>query len=250
MRIGRDLESYVAERFCEATGKKVRQKNAMFLHDDYDYISANIDREVVGENAGLECKTTNLFAKSDFESGEVPLYYYCQCMHYMAVMGFEKMYLAILVLGKAFYWFEIQRDENEIESLIKAECDWWDRYIIGDEIPEIDCSESTYNTVKALYPTAEEEKSIVLFGNEETVRMYKLAKQKEKEYKELAAQYQNQIAAHMGDAETAILDGYTITYKNQARTMFNSKNLRAEFPDIWNKYSHTTISRVMKIKEA
>jgi predicted phage-related endonuclease len=25
----------------------------MFLHDDYDFISANVDREVVGENAGL-----------------------------------------------------------------------------------------------------------------------------------------------------------------------------------------------------
>lgn len=30
MRIGRDLEEYVARRFCEATGKKVRRNNWMF----------------------------------------------------------------------------------------------------------------------------------------------------------------------------------------------------------------------------
>ena len=100
MRIGSDLEEYVARRFTEATGKKVKRRNYMFLHDKYDFITANVDREIVGEKAGLECKTTNVFAKSDFENGEIPLYYYCQCMHYMAVMGYEKMYLAVLVLGK------------------------------------------------------------------------------------------------------------------------------------------------------
>lgn len=102
MRIGRDLEDYVAKRFCEATNKKVRRRNAMFMHDEHDFITANIDREIVGENAGLECKTTSVFSKSDFESGEIPLYYYCQCMHYMAVMGYDKMYLAVLVLGDSF----------------------------------------------------------------------------------------------------------------------------------------------------
>ena len=37
MRQGRDLENYVAKRFCEAADKKVRRRNAMFLHDKYDF---------------------------------------------------------------------------------------------------------------------------------------------------------------------------------------------------------------------
>lgn len=82
MRQGRDFEEYAAKRFCEATGKNVRRRNYMFQHDNYDYILADIDREVVGENAGLECKTTSLFNKSDFENGEIPLTYYVQMMHY------------------------------------------------------------------------------------------------------------------------------------------------------------------------
>ena len=73
MRIGRDLEEYVAKRFAEATGKKVRRRNAIFQHDTYDFITANIDREIVGENAGLECKTTSVLNKSDFEGGQIPL---------------------------------------------------------------------------------------------------------------------------------------------------------------------------------
>lgn len=100
MRTGRDLEQYVAERFCEAAGKKVRRRNYIFQHDEYDFITANVDREIIGENAGLECKTTSAFAKADFDSGEIPLYYYCQCCHYMNVMGYDRMYLAVLIGGQ------------------------------------------------------------------------------------------------------------------------------------------------------
>lgn len=103
IRLGNDLEAYVADRFCEATGKRVRRKNAMFMHDDYNFLSANVDREVVGENAGLECKTTLNRAGYKYEDGEIEPYYYCQCMHYMAVMRYDVMYLAVLVFGKGFY---------------------------------------------------------------------------------------------------------------------------------------------------
>lgn len=124
MRTGRDLEQYVASRFEEATGKRVHRKNAMFAHDKYDFITANVDREVVGENAGLECKTTSAYARSDFENGEVPLNYLCQCRHYMNVMGYDKMYLAVLVMGRAFYWFEIPYDKAEGDALLKMEIDF------------------------------------------------------------------------------------------------------------------------------
>jgi putative phage-type endonuclease len=248
MRVGRDLEQYVADRFCEATGKKVRRRNAMFLHDSYDFMSANIDREVVGENAALECKTINVFARADFESNEIPLYYYCQCVHYMAVMGYDKMYLAVLVLGKAFHWFEIERNEDEITSLIEAEKKWWERYMLNDEIPEIDGSDSTSATLNEIYPNSRAE-SIALYGDEAIVESYMQAKAKEKEYKELATKYQNQLVGLMGENDTAELKGYTITYKSQSRTSIDGKRLKADLPDIYEQYSKTTSSRAMRIKE-
>ena len=66
IRVGHDLEDYVARRFCEATGKKVRRNNYMLHHDEYPFLLADVDREVVGENAILECKTTNSFAAKDW----------------------------------------------------------------------------------------------------------------------------------------------------------------------------------------
>ncbi len=54
MRQGRDLEEYVAYRFCEETGKRCRRKNAILKNTDYPFAHANVDRWVVSENAGLE----------------------------------------------------------------------------------------------------------------------------------------------------------------------------------------------------
>ena len=60
MRQGRDLEQYVADRWMERTGKKCKRNNYMWRSTKWPFMLADIDREVVGENAGLECKTTSV----------------------------------------------------------------------------------------------------------------------------------------------------------------------------------------------
>lgn len=247
MRQGRDFEEYVAQRFCEVTGKKVRKRNYMFLHDDYDFISANVDREIVGENAGLECKTTSVYNKTYFENGEIPEYYYCQCMHYMAVMGYEKMYLAVLVLSKKFYWFEIQRDETEIKALIDTEVYWWNKYILGNEIPEIDGSDSTLNAVRYINKDiVTDVKDIsklddVLNEYEAVSKQKKFIENKEKELK-------NNIISFMGSNEIGNSNKYSVSYKAQKRTSIDTTLLKKELPEVYNKYSKTSETRVLRIK--
>ena len=80
MRIGRDLEDYVAQRFQDETGLKVRRMNQMLQHDEHDFMLANLDRVIVGEKAFLECKTTGSYGKKDWEDG-IPMHYQIQCLH-------------------------------------------------------------------------------------------------------------------------------------------------------------------------
>lgn len=87
MRQGRDLEDYVARRFMEASGKKVRRANAIFCHEDHPFMLANVDRMVSGENAGLECKTASPYMAAKWKDGSIPMHYQIQCYHYMAVCG-------------------------------------------------------------------------------------------------------------------------------------------------------------------
>lgn len=62
MRQGRDLEDYVARRFMEATGLKVRRSHKMYRSTRYPFMLADVDRLVVGTDAGLECKTASAYS--------------------------------------------------------------------------------------------------------------------------------------------------------------------------------------------
>ena len=82
MRQGRDLEDYVARRFTEATGLKVRRSNRMYQSEEYPFMLADVDRLVVGEDAGLECKTASAYQADRWKGGQVPPHYLIQCLHY------------------------------------------------------------------------------------------------------------------------------------------------------------------------
>lgn len=152
MRLGRDLEGYVAERFCEATGKSVSEPKAIFIHDEFDCIIANIDREIVGENAGLECKTANCsYSKLPDKIDDLPPYYLAQCYHYLNVMKYERMYLAVLDLASGeLRVFEIPYDERRCAELLAAELEFWNQYVTADVRPEPDGSDSSEEALRLL----------------------------------------------------------------------------------------------------
>ena len=104
MRIGHDLEDYVAKRFTEATGLKVRKSNFMYRSKEHPYMLADVDRLIVGEDAGLECKTASAYSADKWADGNIPLHYVMQCYHYMAVTGKRTWYLAAVILGKEFVY--------------------------------------------------------------------------------------------------------------------------------------------------
>jgi len=155
MRLGRDLEDYVAKRFTEATGKKVRRENFILRNPDIPFAHANVDRLVIGEDAGLECKTTSVLNLKKFKNGEFPENYYVQCVHYLAVTGAKRWYLAVLVLGQGFYWFVIERDDAEIKALLQEEEAFWN-LVTTDTPPFADGSKATTEALKEVYAISTE----------------------------------------------------------------------------------------------
>ncbi|MCH5199288.1 MAG: YqaJ viral recombinase family protein [Oscillospiraceae bacterium] len=248
MRTGRDLEEYVAKRFCETTGKKVERRNAIFQHGKYDFILANIDRKVVGENAGLECKTTNAFNRSDFESGEIPLYYYVQCMHYMNVMGFDKMYLAVLVGGQRFYWFEIPYDKDEADKLLEAEVEFWNEYIIPDVRPEPDGSDSAGRVLGGLY-NKKRDGEITLFPQEKTALKLMEIKGKIKQLKTDEERLKQQLILAMDGNTKGITETCEFSNKTYERASVNSKKLKDLYPEIYKEVCKTSTVQVFNISE-
>lgn len=248
MRIGHDLEDYVAKRFSEATGKRVRRKNAIIYNTDFPFAHANVDRLIVGENAGLECKTTSVLNLSKFRDGEFPATYYVQCQHYMMVTGIPKWYLAVLVLGREFLWFEIERNEDDIAALADMEKDFWE-YVDKQEEPPVDGSRSCTDTIGRIYTDSHPETVDAALFRDELVARSEVVRQI-KELEKLRDQYDNEIKTYMQEADTAACDGFKITWKAQTRRTFDVKRFAAENPDIdLSEYYKETESRVFKVKE-
>ena len=57
VRWGNLLEDVVADHFAETTGKSVRRNAELLRSEQWPWMIAHIDRELVDEDAILECKT-------------------------------------------------------------------------------------------------------------------------------------------------------------------------------------------------
>lgn len=250
MRLGTDLEPYVAQRFMEDTGKKVRNDFFMYADDEYDFITANVDRRVIGENAGLECKTMKWVPDDcNLEAGEVPDHYYSQCQHYMMVMGFDRMYLDIYVFQEKNYIFTIDRNDTFIEQMREEEISFWKNHVLKKEPPAPSGQKDSTETIQEIYSKPVEGMSVDIPGIDKMLLDYKFHVEQEKKHKTQKEEIKNKICAQMGNATESSGVRFGCTWKPQSRTKLDIDRLKAEMPAVYKKYSNVTTSRTFRTKE-
>lgn len=234
---GTVLEQLVADRFCELTGKKVR-KCGMMQSLTHEFMLANVDRLVVGENAGLECKTANGFKAKEWEGDNVPDSYYLQCQHYMAVTGCEKWYIACLIGGNHFVWKEIPRNEEDITALIEAEWAFWEDNVKVGLMPDVDGSKSCSQALAERFPGGVTDSITLPKEAGELLAEIDALNEAADRIKEQIESKKNGIKLMLGDHEIAYAGERKVTWKTQAgRVTVDSKKLKAEMPDVYEKYS-------------
>lgn len=248
MRIGRDLEDYVAKRFTEKTGKKVRRENAIIKNPDYPFAHANVDRMVIGEDAGLECKTTSVMNLKKFKNGEYPEHYYVQCVHYLAVTGCERWYLGVLVLGEGFHDYVIERDEAEIKALMESEEAFW-RYVESETPPTADGAESTSKAIGTLYPTSNDD-TVSLVSYEADLREYMALSAQIKSLEALKEDKANKVKAFLREAGRGESTAYRVTWTTSERSTFDSKRYAKDNPGVdLSEYYKKSTYRTFKVTE-
>lgn len=232
---GNVLEEAVAKRFCEVTGKKVCRRGLM-QHDDIPFMLASIDRDVIGENAGLECKTADKRALSAWEGDEIPDAYYVQCQHYMAVTGADRWYIAALIGGNHFVWKTVERNEDDIKALVTAEADFWFLVRTG-QMPAVDSTESCTKALGSIFSGAKPE-ALELPKDAEAVLKSIDEMTEAKEGLEASIELRkNQLREMLGDHEIGTIGDRRITWKQQAgKKTVDSKRLEKDHPEIYAKY--------------
>lgn len=162
--MGNALEPVIADQFAIDNSKKVYNYRKMLRSVEYPWMLADIDRKISGEDAGLECKYQTFFGsrqtKKDPETGEslrdedgkviweskyegdnFPINFYFQCLHYLAVTGWKRWYLAALVEGTMHYRI-IERDDPQVKEytaeLIERERIFWNEIVLKRNEEELE----------------------------------------------------------------------------------------------------------------
>ena len=250
IRIGHDLEDYVAQRFTEATGLKVRKSNFMYRSKEHPFMIADVDRLVVGEDAGLECKTASAYNADKWADGDIPLHYVMQCYHYMAVTGKRVWYIAAVILGREFTYRKLEWDDELIGRLISIEDNFWNNHVVKGIIPPPDGSKVCDEVIQQYFHTARKESAVRLVGFDE-----KLGRREEilgaiSELEAERRRIEQEVKLFMGENEKAESERFRVFWKNVDSTKLDTNRIKEELPELYRDYGKVSRSRRFEVKAA
>lgn len=251
MYFGRLLEPVLREEFAKRTGFKVQECPFLFAYEEYPFMISNIDGVVTepnGNKAVLEIKTTNsVTAIKDLEDG-LPVEYFLQVQHYLAVTNLSKAYIAVLVGGNDFKIRTVERDDEVIQTIIALESKFWRDYVLKDVQPTADFNST--DALNQLYPKSNG-KSVNLSADADyLVAQYGEIKTAEDELKKAKTECENKLKAMLGENESGVTaGGYKVSWKSYSQNRLDSAKLKASYPDIAEKFMTSTSGRKFSISE-
>lgn len=265
MRLGTDLEDYVAQRFSEKSGLKVINDTATWRNDKYPHLHANIDRKVVGQKSGVECKMISTLNEKKYRDGSFPDNYYVQCVHYLAVSEYDRWYLAVLIYGFGLRIYLMTRIENdvkpewcdsmvyvedgEVEALANTGEDFWQKYVATNTTPPVDGHSATSDALNALYPQSDDT-SCDLSGYSSDLMLYVTTQKEIKRLEEQKDAIANRIKGYMTTSSRGKTDSFSVSWTTSERSTFDSKSFAKDHQDMdLSSYYKTTTIRTFKITE-
>lgn len=249
VKFGNYLEDFVAECFVDETGKKVRNHNFMMYHPDYPFISANVDKVLVSENAILECKTASEFKKKEWIDGNVPGSYMAQCYHYMLVTGAERVYIAVVFGNSTFQWEVVERDEEIIQSILEQEIEFWNEHVLKNNPPKADGSEASAKALNQLWKETKDNEITFDERQQQLFIKWKAIKQQKARLDCEENEVKNELKEIMGENEIGTTESFRVSWKPQKSKRFDKKTFEKENPELAKKYMKESETRVLRINE-
>lgn len=250
---GNMLEEVVAEEFSKRTGKKVRKRNQVFEHQKYPFLRANIDRDVVGENAVLECKTANQYLANEWDDDEIPIQYICQVQHYMNVLNLDYVYIAVLIGGQKFLWKKMERDQELIDMITEKLVEFWTDNVEKGIEPAIDGLKATSDFLTQRYLDTDESETELNAAFDENIANLARLKGDKKIIEENITLLENELKQALGksDATIGITPNNIVSWKKTQSKRLDKKKLIEKYPDVADDediYS-TNVTKRLTIKK-
>ena len=242
LRFGSFAESFVASEYSRSTGFDLIHDESIHIHPEHSFMSAHIDRFVLGNGFTLsrilECKTANPVSSSEWGevgSDEVPLTYLCQVAWYQAITGIEQADLAVLFGNSDFRIYGIARDKELEQMIIQKALFFWNEYVLKDISPHVQ-SEADCHT---LFSKSDPNKSV-----EAKAKTLELARRLQTLNSEIDSReaeishIKQSIMSELGEVETLTHQGKVLATWRAPKPSFrlDSKRLELEHPELTSSY--------------
>lgn len=270
MEFGARAEPMMADYFEDRTGLYVAGEQTWCTHPDEPWMRCTVDgfvfegAESVGSMVGghfldnalgvAEWKTTSA-APAEWEA-EIPAYYQAQAQWSMAVTNMPTVWFGVLHLAfgrPQFRVYQLDRDEADIALLTAAARTFWHDHVLTGIPPATDGSDATTAALNAAWePTDEtvEADKYVLF----LIDNARALKEEIKDLETSLGEFENELRDRLREA-TVLTHGVDAkgkpkvlaTWKPQTRTSIDTAALKAAEPEIAEKFTRKSESRVLRL---
>lgn len=252
MEFGNVFEPVMAGYFEDLSGLKTRRVNKPFVHEEHEFLRANIDRQILNVEGApgtgvLELKTTNSHRLKSL-GGEYPIEWEYQIQHYLGLTGYSYAYLFIYERDTCEFYEPIlvERNEELIEETMAKLIEWWQVQMVKDKRPEPINEED----LLILYPDASDGKVVETSPSaRECYQELKEVREEKSELEEQETQLKNQLKQQLGDGERLVYGGKTlVTWKSYSRQRLDTKELREQEPETYQQYLTESSYRRFSVK--
>lgn len=277
---GHILEELVAEMFRNQTGYIVLDDTSIYVHPQYPYLRANLDRiyqrpkfdpdgNVLGTIEGiLECKTVDpkhSDVKDYWKKNQVPPRYLLQVMYYMMIKNVDEAYVACMygISQSDYVQVKVLRNKDLEDQLLKRNVGFWTNYVVPKICPPKEVTlraENVIRTIRQNQKVLDGQAALLLDPSylsrfDEVTEIDKELqglKKKEEELKEKKLKLLIPVYDLMGSHTEGILDCedgcnyYAISYKMPEKTTISAEMLYEKYPKLAPTYTKVCVSNLKK----
>ena len=247
VKLGTELEDFVAQKFSKETGLSVRRTPKTYYHKENARLRANVDRIITGTDELLECKTASAYKVKEWRD-DVPVEYILQVVWYLGITGRKKGYIAVLVGGQKFIWKEILADEKLFQDLVRQAENFLK--LVDDKIqPAINFGDR--DTLAELYPDSAPEIECPIETLEEAQQIetdltYRAELMKYKtETDHQIELIENKIKDKMKLASLLTVGEYRATWKTQKTKRLDNDAIKKA--GLYEKYTTEISTRIFRV---
>ena len=179
----------------------------------------------------------------DWDDNKIPASYWTQGVWYGGALGLAWIDYAALIGGKGVLFRRLHIATEDFENLCKIGEQFWNDHVLARVEPPLDESDSTADTLKALYPA--ETKGKILEADADFMAAWEEFQALKAEAEAADARRKaarNKVVALIADAEAVVYGETPIaTFRKSKDSIGIDKDrLKAERPDIYQEFERTS----------